>query len=439
MTSKKKLISLAVALALAPLIASAGELLSVVNDALAHDADLAAANDEMDIGREEVPLARAALLPRLDGGWGRTYNQIKTENLPTARYWQNGWMITLTQPVFDWERWVALRQADIAGAKAELEYASAWQALVLRSANAYFDLLTASQDLTRSTDYLRAVSDQHDLTLKLQAGGEATVIDVQETRTRLSEARLRQQDARRTLDSRMRALEALTGREVLPPASPALERTKPWLKTRSLGQWVRQAESSSYAVQLGKLEVRSANEDSEKARAQRYPVINLSASHAPSGAASGYSEPTTTNSAMLTISAPLYTGGGNRARLRQTMAGEEKAENLLLGATRKSAADTREWYQQFNWARERSQSLNEIVRLNEASLEATRKGYQVGSRSNLDVLRAQEVLFSSRQEKTAADFKMLSAFLALKAEVASLSLGDIQALDNWLTPDAPQD
>lgn len=439
MTSKKQLISLAVALAFTPLIASAGELLSVVNDALAHDADLAAANDEIDIGREERPIARAALLPRLDGGWGRTYNQIKTENLPTARYWQNGWMITLTQPVFDWERWVALRQANIAGAKAELEYANAWQALVLRSANAYFDLLSASQDLRRSTDYLRAVSDQHELTLKLQAGGEATVIDAQETLTRLSEARLRQQDARRALDSRKRALEALTGREVTPPANPSLERTKPWLKARSLEQWVRQAESSSYAVQLGKLEVRSASEDSEKARAQRYPVINLSASHSPSGAASGYSEPTTTNSAILTISAPLYTGGGNRARLRQTMAGEEKAENLLLGATRKSAADTREWYQQFNWARERSQSLSEIVRLNESSLEATRKGYQVGSRSNLDVLRAQEVLFSSRQEKTRANFEMLSAFLALKAEVASLSLGDIHALDNWLTSDAPQD
>lgn len=136
MTARKKLVSLAVGLLLTPLVASAGELLSVVNDALAHDADLAAANAEMGIGREEVPIARAALLPRLDGGWGRTYNQIKTDNQPTTRYWQNGWMITLTQPVFDWERWVALRQADIAGAKAELEYASAWQTLVLRSANA---------------------------------------------------------------------------------------------------------------------------------------------------------------------------------------------------------------------------------------------------------------------------------------------------------------
>ncbi|MBD9578606.1 TolC family outer membrane protein [Pseudomonas sp. PDM23] len=436
MTLAKLFIPLGMCLALAPPGASSGELLSVVNDALVHDAELSAANSEIAIGREEVPIARSALLPRLDGGWGRTYNQITTDNQPTTRYWQNGWMITLTQPVFDWERWVALRQADIASAKAELEYASAWQALVLRSANAYFDLLAAAQEQSRASDYLSAVSEQHALTVKLQAGGEATLIDVQEARSRLSEAQLRQQDALRNLDSRRRVLETLTGRDVTPPAKINLSRTKPWLKARSLQQWVRQAETSSYSVQLGKLEVRNASEDSEKARAQRYPVINLSASHAPSGAAAGYSEPTTTNSAMLTISAPLFTGGANRARLRQTLAEEEKAENRLLGATRKSTADTREWFQRFNWARDRSQALSEIVRLNASSLAATRKGYQAGSRTNLDVLRAQEVLFASRGEQAKANYEMLSAFLALKAEVASLNLGDIQLLDDWLTADA---
>ncbi|WP_447748452.1 TolC family outer membrane protein [Pseudomonas nicosulfuronedens] len=437
MKAAKRLILQGLLITFAPLTATSGELLSVVNDTLAHDAELSAANTEMAIGREEVPIARAALLPRLDGGWGRTYNQIKTDNLPTARYWQNGWMITLTQPVFDWERWVALRQASIASAKAELEYASAWQALVLRSANAYFDLLAASQEQSRASEYLRAVSEQHTLTVKLQAGGEATVIDVQEALSRLSEARLRQQDALRTLDSRERALKALTGREVMSPPRISLGRTKPWLKAKSLQQWVRQAESHSYPVQLGTLEVRNASEDSEKARAQRYPVVSLSASHAPSGAASGYSEPTTTNSAMLTISAPFFTGGGNRARLRQAMAGEEKAEYLLQGATRKSAADTREYFQRFNWARERSQTLGDIVRLNESSLEATRKGYLAGSRTNLDVLRAQEVVFASRGEQAKAHYEMLSTYLALKAEVASLSLGDIQLLDNWLTADVP--
>ncbi|MDL2424991.1 TolC family protein, partial [Pseudomonas sp. BAgro211] len=86
----------------------------------------------------------------------------------------------------------------------------------------------------------------------------------------------------------------------------------------------------------------------------------------------------------------------------------------LLGATRKSTADTREWFQRFNWARDRSQALSEIVRLNASSLAATRKGYQAGSRTNLDVLRAQEVLFASRGEQAKANYEMLSAFLALK-------------------------
>jgi outer membrane protein len=409
-----------------PSLGLGGELLSVVNDAIAHDAELSAASSEIRIGREEVPLARSALLPRLDGGWGRTYNQIKTENQPTAKYWQNGWMVTLTQPVFDWERWVDLRTASITSAKAELEYASTWQDLVLRSASAYFDLLAASQELDRTDDYLRAVSEQHSLTRRLQSGGEATL-------SRLSEAQLRRQGAVRNQESQRRALEALTGRGVKMGLVIRLDRTRPWLKSQSLQQWVRQAETHSFPVQLGQLEVRNAGEGIEKARAQRYPVVSFSASHAPSGAASGFSDPTTTNSAMLTISAPLFTGGGNRARVRQAIAGEEKAENKLLAATRKSAAETREWFQRLDWARERSNSLREIVRLNESSLQATRKGYQVGSRTNLDVLRAQELLFSSRGEHAKAQYEMVKAFLELKAQVAALSLGDIQSLDAWLT------
>jgi outer membrane protein len=431
----KALISAGLGIAFLPLAASAGELLSVINDTLARDAELAAANSEIAIEREEVPLARAALLPRLDGGWGRTYNESKTDNGPTTKYWQNGWMVTLTQPVFDWERWVKLRQASIAGAKAELEYASAWQALVLRSANAYFDLLAATQEHTRATDYLRAVREQHALTLKLQSGGEATVIDVQEALSRLSEAQLRQQDTVRALDSRQRALATLTGRKITPIELSSTRRTRPWLKAKSLQQWVHQAETYSFPVQLSQLELRDADQNIEKARAQRYPVVNLTASHAPMGAASGYSAPTTTNSAMLTISAPLFTGGANRARIRQAMAGEEKAQSTLLAATRKSAADTREWFERFNWAQERSNALGEIVRLNESSLEATRIGFRTGSRSNLDVLRAQEVLFASRGERAKAQYEMLSAFLALKAEVASLEMADIKMLDNWLTSD----
>ncbi|MFV3414538.1 TolC family protein [Pseudomonas sp. NY15436] len=152
MSIGKAPILLAMSLALTSQAAWSGELLSVVNDALSHDAELSAANAEIAVGREEIPIARSALLPRLDGGWGRTYNQIKTDNQPTAKYWQNGWMVTLNQPVFDWQLWVELRQASIASAKAELEYASAWQDLVLRSANAYLDLLAASQELSRATD-----------------------------------------------------------------------------------------------------------------------------------------------------------------------------------------------------------------------------------------------------------------------------------------------
>ncbi|MFV3369247.1 TolC family outer membrane protein [Pseudomonas sp. NY15435] len=424
---------LGLSLLLMPWLAPAGEMLSAVRDALAHDAELAASGSELDMARQEIPKARAALLPRLDGGWGRTYNRQQTDNAPTMSYWQNGWMITLNQPVFDWERWVDLKQAGMSSTLAELEFASARQDLMLRSATAYMDMLVASQRVSRAADYLRAVSEQRALALRLQAGGEATVIDVQEATSRLSEAQLQLQDAERELDSSRSVVATLIGRDIEPPRTLPAGKPKLWLRASEVDRWVRQAQSHSFPVQLAQLQARIADGEVEKARAQRYPVVNLSASHSPSGAASGYSEPTTTNTAMLTISAPIFTGGENRARIRQASAGEEKAQNTLLAATRKSGADAREWYQRFNWARDRSTALEDIIRGNQAALESTRMGFKVGSRTNLDVLRAQEAVFTSRSEQTKAVYDMLSAFLALKAEIAGLTLDDIQIIDSWLS------
>jgi len=304
---------------------------------------------------------------------------------------------------------------------------------MLRSATAYMDMLVASQRVSRAADYLRAVSEQRALALRLQAGGEATVIDVQEATSRLSEAQLQLQDAERELDSSRSVVATLIGRDIEPPRTLPAGKPKLWLRASEVDRWVRQAQSHSFPVQLAQLQARIADGEVEKARAQRYPVVNLSASHSPSGAASGYSEPTTTNTAMLTISAPIFTGGENRARIRQASAGEEKAQNTLLAATRKSGADAREWYQRFNWARDRSTALEDIIRGNQAALESTRMGFKVGSRTNLDVLRAQEAVFTSRSEQTKAVYDMLSAFLALKAEIAGLTLDDIQIIDSWLS------
>ncbi len=428
-------ILLAAALACVSPHALADDLMSVVTSALDYDAELAGVRSDVEIGRLGVPRARAALLPRIDAGWGRTYNRIATRDVPSMHYWQNGWTVSLTQPLFDWERWIAYRQAGTAAAKAELTYARAQQALMLRAGRAYFDVLAATDESVRATEYVAAVAEQHEITVHRRAAGEATLIDVREAQAQLDAARLQQIDARQAVDSRRRIVETLIGRPLgpfarVPDETPALR-----LDPDDAGYWVAQAEQKGYPVQIGELAVRDARDEARRVRAQRYPVVNLTGSHTPAGAASGFAQPTTTTTAMVTISIPLLTGGDIQARLGQALAGEDKARSALQAATRQAGADTLDAFQRLHWARERGELLGRLVRANERTLDATRIGYRVGSRSNLDVLRASEALFASRKARLGAHYDMLAAYLALKSGVASLDFDDVARINGWLTGD----
>src|SRR5271165_3441527 len=105
--------------------ACAVDLLSVVDQASNHDADLAAMRAASRAAQQAVPKARAGLLPQVGGGWGRAYNSTAVDGLPRTSYWQNGWTVSLTQPLFDWSRWTTYRQASFVEARGVVEVARA--------------------------------------------------------------------------------------------------------------------------------------------------------------------------------------------------------------------------------------------------------------------------------------------------------------------------
>jgi outer membrane protein len=143
--NKRSIAGLLVALACAASSgkAAAVDLLAVAEQAVDHDADLAASRAGSRAAREALPKARAALLPRVEGGWGRAYNSVGVDGFPRDSYWQNGWTVSLTQPVFDWSLWTTYRQADLVGARGALDAARAEQSAILRAVRAYFDELAA--------------------------------------------------------------------------------------------------------------------------------------------------------------------------------------------------------------------------------------------------------------------------------------------------------
>ncbi|WP_223959966.1 TolC family outer membrane protein [Paraburkholderia sabiae] len=405
--------------------AQAADLVTVVQQALGHDADLAQARAAYVAAQEAVPQARAALLPQLSGGWGRTYNSIAMEGFPRQSYWQNGWTVSLTQPLFDWTKWTSYRQADYVEARGRVDVDNAQQTALTRAVRAYFDELAAEDEIKRADDYAAAVDAQLLILQRNRAAGEATIVDMREALTMREQVALQQSDAQNALQTKRRVVELVTG---VPfgalsrlPESLALPRLAP----EDVDAWAAQAKEHGYAVQQKQLDWQIAKLDVSKAEGAHYPSVYATGSYTPAGAASGYARPTTTTTGMLSISIPLYAGGAVQSKVRETEALLERAQAALVGATRTADASARDNYARYQQGRTRVDLLTHLVASCRDTLAATRIGYKVGTRTSTDVLRAIDALYTTQRDLFVARYDTIVALMQLKGDTSTLSLTDV--------------
>ncbi|GAB2893250.1 TolC family outer membrane protein [Paraburkholderia jirisanensis] len=418
--------------------ACATDLLTVVQQAVDYDANVAQARASYDAARQAVPGARAALLPQLTGGWGRGYNRIDTDGFPRSDYWQSGWSVSLTQPLFDWTRWTAYRRADLIEARGAVEFGGAQQTSILRAAKAYFEALAAEDELRRIDDYLAAIDAQSAQLQRRRAAGEATLIDVREAQTLHDAVMLQQRTAQNDLRIRRRALEQVTGAPFEALARLNAATKLPAAAPADPDAWAEQAREHGFNVQLRQLDWQIAQYDVSKAQAAHYPVAGVTATYSPAGAAAGYARPTTTTTAMLMVTIPIYSGGELQAKVKTSTALEEKARNGLLAAQRDAQGAARDSFERYEAGRERIAMQQDFVETSRDTLAAIQAGYKVSSRSSTDVLRALNALYVAQRDLRAARYETIVALLQLKADTAALNLDDIARLGTLLMtqPDA---
>jgi outer membrane protein len=412
--------------------ARAMDLLDTVQDTLDYDATLAAARDAYRAATQAVPKARSALLPRVEAGWGRAYNGIATEGVPNTSYWQNGWTLALTQPIFDWARWSAYRQADYIVARGQLEAASAGQDAILHAAQAYFDALAAADEVARASDYLHALDAHLVLLSRAKTAGEATLVDLREAEASRAEANLQLLDAEDQRRLARLALERLTGEPAGALTPLPTTGAMPALEPADAEPWVTQAQARGYPVQIREVALEIAKFDTEKARAGYYPTVDLQVTHTPAGAGGGYVRPTTTTTAMLAVTIPIFSGGETTARVNEASALEDKARDELAGAVRDAEAAARDDWLRVTSGKARIVAMTESVRSAEAALDATRIGFRVGSRSSTDVLRATESLYAGRRDLIRSRYNTVLALLKLLSDSASLNLDEVGRLNALL-------
>ena len=428
---------LALAASLAMPASAAQDLLQVWRAALANDPLYASARATYRASIEQLPQARAGLLPAISAEVGGVYEETRATRTMSSRSvdgTRGTWDLVLTQPLYDWSRWQRYEQAKLGVADAELQFQQAYQDLLLRVSDAYFNVLAAQDTLTATEGEKAAVAAQLESAKRNFELGNATITDTYEAQARYDlvvAQELFQQNNLAVLRDQLAkiigqppsALAELPGGVPLPAPQPA-----------RLADWSNQAEAASLEVGRAQLQTQIAGRDIQIARSGHYPTLSLRAS---SGNAEGTNRNITGSRAVdssvgLVLSVPIYSGGGVSSEVTEKVQLEQKARSDFEAARRQAVQSARQYYTGVIAGLARIRALEAGEKSSRAAVQANQTGYEIGVRINLDVLNAQQQLYATQRDLAQARYSTLLDGLRLKATGGILSEADLESINQLL-------
>ena len=438
----KKTLPLILAGCIATGLAHGADLLGVYRDAVAYDAQFAAARAALAAGQEKLPQGRSGLLPTIGLSANSTWNDIETTRrlngaaTTTTQYNSNGWTVQLTQPLFRWQNWVGYTQSELAVAQAEAQFVAARQDLIVRVAQAYFDVLLAQDVLATAKAQKVAITEQLESAKRNFEVGTATITDTHEAQARFDLTSAQEIAAENDLAVKRQALRSVIGKEPegLKNLRSGVQLAGP--QPADINKWVELAEAGSASVQIYQALSEIAQREVEKQRAGHYPTLDLVATHGKSG--SGFSSTTGsgTDSKSSTIgvqlSIPLFAGGATVSKDREAVALKEKAAADLDNARRTAALNASQAYLGVSSGLAQVKAYEAAITSSQSAVDSNKLGYEVGVRINIDVLNAQSQLFDTRQKLAKARLDTLGALLKLKAAAGTLGEEDVAAINALL-------
>jgi outer membrane protein len=436
---------LALPLLFLPALAAAQDLLQVYREALAYDAVYAAAKHSLEAGKEKGPQGLALLLPTLNLSGSATRQRIEVDSRDPAlspSFTRSpeavGYTLTLTQPLFRAQNWLQYSQGGVQVRQAEAAFAQAYQDLVLRVAQAYFDVLGAMDTLELVRAQTAAISEQLAQAKRNFEVGTATITDTHEAQARYDLSASQEIAARNDLEAKRRVLQLLTGKEYaelktlrpdvkLPPPNPD-----------NMEAWAELAEKQSYQVQISEAAAEIAQLEARRNRAAHLPTLDFVATHGQTGQSatteSLAGRDTTSTLIGLQLAMPLFQGGGLTSRSREAAALSNKSKEDLDNARRAAVLATRQIYLSVRNGIAQIAALEQALVSSQSALESNKLGYEVGVRINIDVLNAQQQVFATRRDLALARYNVIVNHLRLKAIAGSLREEDIDAVNRGLGP-----
>ncbi|MCL1093003.1 outer membrane channel protein TolC [Shewanella kaireitica] len=422
----------ALTLAVSAQVAHADDLLQIYQQALTSDPVALQAKAQRDALYEQIQEQRAPLLPTISAniGYDKAWNDPSDDNSGVVG------SVSLKQVIYDHSAWVGLSLAEKAASQADSAYASSLQNLIIRVTTAYFDVLTAKDNYEFQGSEKRAIERQLEQTKQRFAVGLTAITDVHEAQAQYDLANATEILAENTLANSYEALREITGIDhksinILDTNRFSASPVAPAMST----DWIKMAETNNVDLMTTRIGKDIAEETITLYKAGHMPSLSLDAGYRKGieQETGGVNTPDFDNGTLgVTLSIPIFEGFKVTSQVNQAQYQYVEASEKLEQTHRKVVKDVRNNFNNVGASISSIRAYEQSVISSESALKATQAGFEVGTRTIVDVLNRTRDLYDSKRKLSDARYGYINSIIALKQAAGTLNEDDVSAINNGL-------
>ncbi len=414
----------------------AENLIDIYKLARQNDPTYLAAVAEYNAAKETGNQAWSAVLPHV--GLSGTHSEINNTKYDTTfgslsgKYHTDSYSLSLTQTLFHKEQFDRISQADAQVAQAEAKFNSAKLDLIVRTSQRYFNVLAAADNLVFAKANKEAIEQQLQQTKQRFDVGLTAITDVHEAQARYDASVASAITAQNQLDISKEELREIT--HEAPGQLATLEDNSPLVTPdpADVEKWVKTALDRNLLLLAAQKAMDAAQYGVGIAKAGHLPTLDLKADYTNYEASGGLTSKTEGTTVALVLNFPLYAGGGVSSASRQAAAQYQQARELYEQQRRATERGTRNSYLTVIADISTVNALKQALRSSQTALEATKAGFDVGTRTAVEVLDSQQLVFQARSNYAKSRYDYILETLLLKQSAGTLTETDINSINNWL-------
>lgn len=421
-------------------VAQAQSLVELFNAAKGYDASYQSAKSQAEATLAKGEQARAGVLPTvgLGAGVNQTSQDSSLSSLNGKSFGSQSATLSASHPLYRPGNWASYEQGKKSVEVAKFQLLAAEQDLIVRTSQAYFDVLAATDSLTFVRSQKAAVAEQLASAKRNFEVGTSTIVDTRDAQARYDLTVAQELAAENDLRVKSLALDQLVGKSNTAPKPLQAPVLLGDVQPADVNQWVQQSEALNPAIKQTEIALEVAKLETQKAESSQKPTLDLNGSYnvANNNGNSQTSTSYTTNVASvgLSFNLPLFSGYSIQNRIKETLALEDKARSDLDAAKRSVAQGTRTAFFGLQSGLSQVKAYEAAEASTQSALDANKLGYQVGVKINIDVLNAQSQLYSTKASLAKARYDVLVGGLKLRQATGVLKEEDLQPINAQLAP-----